>query len=196
MSSLHPKTVALLEAADAFADAPANNDDKETTRLRNAAMDWWHAGRPNLTTPTPDRLAELEARVAALERAQQPAPAPEPPRFVPTEPGWYWMRLTDGQVAVRWYDASAFAKGLDGWLAPVAPYAPPTRTADEARAKPMRGDRWATRMGRKYTLTRPPAEGCSGWFACWEGMEEGYGFSPGFPDETYLGNFAHELDGL
>lgn len=122
MTTLHPTTVALLEAADAW---------ETTATVLEAVGRWRNACRPDLTTPTPDRLAELEARVAALERAQapQPEPTPEPPRFVPTEPGWYWLKGGDRIREVVLLNRELLCLGSPvwdfDWLGPVAPYAPP-----------------------------------------------------------------------
>lgn len=63
----------------------------------------------------------------------------------------------------------------------------PVRTEEEARRSPMRGDRWQTRPGSVYTLTRPHVAGV------WKATGDLPQAVPGLPHETYLGNFAHEL---
>lgn len=146
-------------------------------------------------------VVALGSCVEALERlTAPPAPPPEPARFVPTEPGYYWRNGRNGPEPVKVADAGTTWLGFRGltepvkddglWLAPVAPYAPPTRTEEEARREPRRGDRWLMPEGDHYTLTYPL---CGTWYAVTRD-----GHVPchriGEPHETYLGNFAHELE--
>jgi len=132
-----------------------------------------------------------------LERLESAAPKPEPVRFVPTEPGWYWLRSKiDGKPSPAWWEPG-YAPGSLQWLAPVAPYVE-ARTEEEARREPRRGDRWkAAYSPLHYTLIAPRNDGIpTFWSGIWSDRPASvsYGFDPGRPGETYLGNFAHELE--
>lgn len=221
------------------------------------------------------KAADLSDRVAALE--PKPAPPPEPARFVPTEPGWYW--LEDGSDNKQQHVVKVFQAGRRllwsgvswsnvpvethtvTWLAPVAPYAPPTRTEppseqvraqmlarargcfdysggyrgdpklleafhhgiqtvinalsdpdgsfqsrtleaigaepptrteEEARREPRRGDRWD---GQTYTYTVLEPQGFGFRLLFGDGLTDSASRgSVGESWETYLGNFAHELE--
>ena len=137
----------------------------------------------------------LAARVAAMDPvAPVVHPAP-PPRFVPTGPGWYWVRGAHGDYPARW--EPGYAPDLLRWLAPVAPYVE-ARTEEEARREPRRGDRWkSAHSPLHYTLIAPRNDGIpTFWSGIWSDRPASvsYGFDPGRPGETYLGNFAHELE--
>ncbi len=160
---MHEKTRALLEAARAW---PSSVPIGPVLR---ALRDWNAAGRPDLdTAPEPDRLAALEARLDATDQRldnlhrllmvapsgvlpEPPAAAPEPPRFVPTEPGWYWYRA-NGKDYPAWWEPGFIAGGPECLGPAYPPTVQPTRTEEEARREPRRGDRW--RDGYQYTVVR------------------------------------------
>ena len=183
---------------------------------------WDTAGHPDLdAAPEPDRLAALEARVNihsatfakvsvrldatdARVAALEPRPSEPPPatRFVPTEPGWYWWRedtykggspriaevvlTSDGRLTAHGCAADEYA-----WLSPVAPYQP-TRTEEEARREPRRGDRWKSQY---YEYTVLETQGASWPLLLRDGRATScFPGRVGEPGETYLGNFAHELE--
>lgn len=166
--SLHPTTLALLRAV------------RENATVGDYAVAWRDAGCPDLPVP----------------------------RYVPTAPGWYWREPAIGRTisqvwrsdedgTLRWGPNRRVEPDdvVDPcWLGPVEPWREPApkRTAEEARANPMPGDRWqwAAEPGHYTLFERRPsgwrvryADGCIGLFQPSQ---------IGEPGETYLGHFPVE----
>jgi len=192
-----PDRLAALESGvKALAEQAANRADQLDRVATRVALLTERVGGISCVQQD-DRVLSLslDARVAALERERPQSPSepvtPEPPRFVPTAPGWYWCSTGGATAYPAWWEPGLALGGLK-WLAPVAPYAPPTRTEEEARREPRRGDRWRS---QHYEYTVLGTQGASwplllrdgGVGSCFPGRV-------GEPGETYLGNFAHELE--